>query len=54
MRDDPGLHALYKDDIPVLLLRGEEVVRHRVTETDLRTRLLALGVAPTYADESSR
>ena len=44
VRDDPRLHARYKDDIPVLLLGGEEVVRHRVSEADLRTRLIARGV----------
>ena len=45
VRDDPELHALYSDDIPVLLLGTDEVVRHRVTEADLRTRLLGRGVA---------
>jgi hypothetical protein len=44
VRDDPDLHARYKNDIPVLLLAGLEVVRHHVTEADLRTRLIALGV----------
>ena len=46
VRDDPGLHAVYKDDIPVLLVGTDEVVRHRVTEADLRTLLLARGVLP--------
>ena len=44
VREDPALHALYGNDIPVLLLGSREVVRHRVNETDLRTRLLAMGV----------
>jgi hypothetical protein len=46
VRDDPELHARYKNDIPVLLLDGQEVVRHRVSEEDLKARLTALGVPP--------
>lgn len=46
VRDDPELHARYKNDIPVLLLDGQEVVRHRVSEDDLKARLAALGVPP--------
>jgi glutaredoxin-like protein DUF836 len=44
VRDDPGLHARYKNDIPVLMLGDVEVVRHRVTNAELHSRLLALGV----------
>jgi thiol-disulfide isomerase/thioredoxin len=44
VRDDPELERRYLFEIPVLLYRGEEVVRHRVTAADLRLRLLALGL----------
>jgi hypothetical protein len=46
VRQDADLHARYRNDIPVLLLGSQEVVRHRVSEADLKTRLLALGVRP--------
>jgi hypothetical protein len=46
VRDDPELHQRYRNDIPVLLLGDAEVVRHHVTEADLRSRLLAHGVLP--------
>jgi hypothetical protein len=36
---DPELEALYRHDIPVLLLDGREVARHRVSAQDLRARL---------------
>jgi Glutaredoxin-like domain (DUF836) len=36
---DPELDALYRHDIPVLLLDGREVARHRVSAEDLRARL---------------
>jgi glutaredoxin-like protein DUF836 len=39
VRSDPELDALYRNDIPVLLLGGREVARHRVTAADLRARL---------------
>jgi len=42
VRSDPDLDALYRHDIPVLLLDGREVARHRVTAADLRARLRAL------------
>lgn len=42
IRSDPELDALYRHDIPVLLLDGREVARHRVTAEDLRARLEAL------------
>jgi len=44
VREDPSLHERYRNDIPVLLLDGDEVARHRVTEAELRARLLGLGV----------
>ena len=46
VRDDPELERRYVLEIPVLLLGEQEVVRHRVTEGDLRKRLEALGLAP--------
>jgi hypothetical protein len=42
VRSDPELDALYGNDIPVLLLGGREVARHRVSATDLRARLRAM------------
>jgi hypothetical protein len=42
VRADPELDALYRNDIPVLLLGGREVARHRVTAADLRARLRSL------------
>ncbi len=45
VREDAELYARYRDDIPVLLVDGREAARHRVTEPELRRRLLALGVA---------
>jgi glutaredoxin-like protein DUF836 len=44
VREDPALYALYGNDIPVLLLGAREVARHRVNQTELRTRLLGMGV----------
>jgi hypothetical protein len=41
-RSDPELDALYRNDIPVLLLGGREVARHRVTAAELRARLRSL------------
>jgi glutaredoxin-like protein DUF836 len=42
VRSDPEIDALYRHDIPVLLLDGREVARHRVTAADLRARLRAI------------
>ena len=39
VRSDPELDARYGHDIPVLLLGGREVARHRVSAADLRARL---------------
>jgi len=39
---DPELDALYRHDIPVLLLDGREVARHRVTAPELRAHLREL------------
>jgi glutaredoxin-like protein DUF836 len=44
VRSDPELDALYGNDIPVLLLAGREVARHRTTAADLRARLRDLAV----------
>lgn len=38
--------ARYRFEIPVLLLDGREVARHRLTAGELRERLARLGVAP--------
>ena len=43
IRSDPELDALYRHDIPVLLLDGREVARHRVSAEDLRERLRKMG-----------
>jgi hypothetical protein len=43
VRSDPELDALYGNDIPVLLLGGREVARHRVSAADLRKRLREMG-----------
>ena len=45
VRDDPDMYARYRYEIPVLLLEGRELARHRVDETALRAELLALGIA---------
>jgi hypothetical protein len=39
IRADAELDALYRLDIPVLLLGGREVARHRAQSGDLRRRL---------------
>jgi hypothetical protein len=43
VREDPELRARYASEIPVLLLAGREIARHRVDERTLRERLLAAG-----------
>jgi len=43
VREDPELEKLYRLEIPVLLWGEREVVRHRVTEAELRGRLQELG-----------
>jgi Glutaredoxin-like domain (DUF836) len=35
----PDLEARYVFEIPVLLLEGQEIARHRTTEDELRERL---------------
>jgi hypothetical protein len=45
LRADPELDLLYRHDIPVLLLDGREVARHRVTAPDLRARLRELAAS---------
>ena len=44
VRRDPAWHR-YRLEIPVLLLDGEEIARHRVGEDDLRRRLSERGLA---------
>ena len=44
VRDDPEMERRYLLEIPVLLLGAEEVARHRVTPTALRSRLRELGL----------
>lgn len=44
VRDDPEWERRYLLDIPVLLLGAQEVARHRVTPSDLRSRLRDLGI----------
>jgi hypothetical protein len=46
VRSDP-LWRPYRLEIPVLLLDGAEIARHRVDEEDLRRRLSARGVETT-------
>ncbi len=48
VRSDPELDALYRNDIPVLLLGGREVARHRVSAADLRARLRAMRSRSPY------
>jgi glutaredoxin len=43
VRRDPSWRA-YLLEIPVLLLDGAEIARHRVGEEDLRRRLAARGI----------
>ena len=45
VRSDPSWGA-YRLEIPVLLLDGVEIARHRVGEEELRRRLAARGVTP--------
>ena len=45
LRADPELLSLYGHDIPVLLLDGREVARHRVTAPELRARLRELAAS---------
>ena len=42
---DPALEELYRYDIPVLLLDGREVARHRVDAAFLRARLAELAAS---------
>lgn len=45
VRDDPETARLFATEIPVLLLDGREVARHRITEEALRA---ALDSAPDH------
>jgi hypothetical protein len=44
VRSDPEWQRLYRYEIPVLLWDGQEVVRHRVDDAELRRRLQQLGL----------
>lgn len=44
--EDPEALARFRFEIPVLLLEGREVARHRLTAGELRKRLTRLGVVP--------
>ena len=39
VRDDPEIERRYLFEIPVLMLDGQEIARHRITPTELRARL---------------
>lgn len=39
VEDDAALEARYVFEIPVLLLDGQEILRYRTTEAELRDRL---------------
>jgi Glutaredoxin-like domain (DUF836) len=39
VEDHPDLEARYVFEIPVLLLDGQEILRYRTTEAELRERL---------------
>ena len=41
--NDPALEARYGPEIPVLLVNGKKAAKFRVTEEDLRRRLMAEG-----------
>jgi hypothetical protein len=44
IEDDPELLRLYLLEIPVLLLGGDEIARHRIDPAELKSRLLARGI----------
>jgi len=46
LETDPETRARYVYEIPVLLLAGREIGRHRIDEADLRQRLIEAGVSP--------
>jgi hypothetical protein len=43
VRSDAEWQRLYRYEIPVLLWDGQEIVRHRVDDAELRRRLQQLG-----------
>jgi hypothetical protein len=43
---DPETARLYRNEIPVLLVDGTVVARHRADAEDLRARISALGYRP--------
>ncbi len=46
VRDDPESRRLYLLQIPVLLLDGVELARHRITAEELRERLASRDLSP--------
>lgn len=54
VREDPEWERLYLLEIPVLLLGGREVARHRVTPEELESRLRELGVGEARPGSSTR
>jgi hypothetical protein len=46
VRKDAETRRRYALEIPVLLLDGREVLRHRATDSELRARLREMGLAP--------
>ena len=44
LETEPETRARYLYEIPVLLLEGREIARHRIAEEDLRRRLRELGL----------
>jgi hypothetical protein len=42
VREDPELFRRYRFEIPVLLLNGSEIARHRVTREELLAKLASL------------
>ena len=39
IESDPDLMRHYRDDIPVIMINGEEAFRHKVTADEFRRRL---------------
>jgi hypothetical protein len=46
VREDPETRRLYLLEIPVLLLNGVELARHRITTEELRKRLASRDLSP--------
>jgi hypothetical protein len=46
VREDPETRRLYMLEIPVLLLNGVELARHRISAEELRLRLASRDLSP--------